>query len=614
LTPPGFPVNSSLEKLRALRHLSQQPFDRQEREILQRLHEEGSEAVQRFVLDFGFYRITAAVHLWHARFRKSLAPEPPHETVLCAFTSVSDWLVDQDDLKVLVEWAAHESDLSPGALLEQAGQRAEKGTNSQGGDLTVEVFDLIDLIAALVYFFESPPGLKPAVRGWKLRDQLDAFLSSRPPGRVRRVLGGAAAVAADVLSELEAGDAALFTLYHSATQAMDHRQSVRRLVFEGGEAGYNFVSARSPGVHHVAGKALEHPTSASVIFSYDAGFALDPFRAFLTDRVIFRRAPRGPEQPPWCEIQVHPVSGEPVPWARPRAADEWPWLPGFLDWGVEGETLHLAFVGPELLRRVAGQYHYVVLSGLGPDLFDLSDAVDPLGSLVASEVTAQLRLLASTGATLHLEMGGSVGRHQRIAPLAEALAGSVRSLGLNDLELAQVMDMADFQVTSQVGWSAMYGRYRRALALAERLSLDRLYVHGNDADLILRRDGSPGGMRDEVAADQFAKGVVVLSVLQRSGPAWQERARRLAPVLLWRGFDALISFASDLAAERHPERGEAYRRQLGDILNGGYVLASEPGGYAVAVVPVMWPTLPRSIHPGGAGDICSSVSLIYAGF
>ena len=614
MKPGDLPVSAPLEKLLALRRLSQQPFDRQEREILQRLHDEGSEAVQRFILGFGFHRIITAVHRWHARFRRSLSPEPPRETVLCAFTSVTDWLVDQDELKVLVQWAACELGLSPESLLEQAGQRAESGANSRGGDLTVEVFDLLDLVAALVFFFESPPGLKPAVRGRALRDGLNVFLASRPAGRVRRMLGGAAAVAADVLSELEAGDAALFTLYHSATQAMDHWRSVRRLVLGDTGTDSTYVSARSPGVYQVAGQTFEHPTSASVVFSYDAGFALDPFRAFRTDRVIFRRAPQGPEPPPWSEIRVHPATGTPVPWTLPRAADDWPWLPGFLRWWVEGDTLHLAFVDEESLRRIAERHHYVVLSGLGPGTFDVPGTGDPLRQLIAREVAAQLHLLARAGAALHLEISGSVGRRGRIAPLAEALSRSVRSLGLNDLELAQMTDMADFRVTPKAGRSVMYGRYRRALALAERLSLDRLYVHGNDADLILRRRGSPGAMRDEVAADQFAKGVVVLSVLQRSGPAWQERTRRLSPVLLWRGFDALISFASDLAAERCPGQGEAYRRQLEAILDVGYALPSPPGGYAVAIVPVMWPTLPRSIHPGGAGDICSSVSLVYAGF
>jgi hypothetical protein len=606
-------MDTPLEKLWALRRLSEQPFDRQERDILQQLHRQGGEAVQRFIQHFGFNRITLAVHRWHERFRKSLSPESPRETVLCAFTSVVDRLVDQDEIKALLPWAAHRLDLAPKALVERAARRAESGTNSLHGDLAAEVFDLLDLIAAVLYFFESPPGLKPIVRDRALRDQLDAFLASRPPGRVRRVLGGAAAVAADVLAELEVEDVALFTLYHSAAQAMDHRQNVRRLVLEDVEAGLAFVSAQSPGVYHAAGETFEHPTSASTIFSYDAGFALDPFRAFLTDRVIFRHAPRGPAPPPWREVLVHPADGEPVAWTLPRAPDEWPWLPGFLRWWVEGETLHLAFAGQDWLRRVAQRHRYIVLSGIGPGTFDVADAVDPMRRLVAREVAAQLRVLAGEGATLHLEVSGSVGRFQRIAPLAEALGGIVRSLGLNDAELVQMTDMADFQVAPEAGRSEMYSRYRRALALAERLSLERLYVHGNDADLILRREGSPGAMRDEVAADLFAKGVVVLSVLQRSGPAWQERARRLSPVLLWRGFEALISLASDLAAERHPDVEQAYERQLEVTLDAGYALAPRSGGYAVAVVPVMWPALPYSIHPGGAGDICSSVSLVYAG-
>jgi hypothetical protein len=613
LNPLDLSVDTPLEKLWALRRLSEQPFDRQEREILQQLYRQGSEAVQRFIQRFGFNRVTLAVHRWHERFRKSLSPEPPREAVLCAFTSVVDRLVDQDEIKTLVVWATEQLDLAPGTLLDQAARRAESGLNSRNGDLTAEVFDLIDLVAALIYFFESPPGLKPAVRSRALRDQLDAFLTSRPPGRVRRVLGGAAAVAADVLAELGAEEVALCTLYHSAAQAMEPRQDVRRLILGGAEGDLTLASTRTPGVYQVAGETHEHPTSASTIFSYDAGFALDPFRAFLTDRVIFRHAPRGSEPPPWREIAVHRAGGDTVTPTLPRVADEWPWLPGFIRWWVARETLHLAFVAEDSLRQIAERYHYILLSGIGPGTFDTSGISDRLGPLVAEEVAAQLRVLADAGATLHLEISGSVGRQQQIAPLAEALGGAVGSLGLNDAELAQMTDMADFQVSVEAGRSEMYQRYQRALALAERLSLGRLYVHGNDADLVLRRDGSPGAMRDEISADLFAKGVVVLSMLQRSGPAWQERARRLSPVLLWRGFEALISLAGDLAATRHPELGGPYQRQVAVTLDAGYALAPRPGGYAAAIIPVMWPALPYSLYPGGAGDICSSVSLVYAG-
>jgi hypothetical protein len=116
-------------------------------------------------------------------------------------------------------------------------------------------------------------------------------------------------------------------------------------------------------------------------------------------------------------------------------------------------------------------------------------------------------------------------------------------------------------------------------------------------------------MRREIEADLFAKGVVVLAILQRSLEDWPSHAIQLAPVLLWKGFQALIAFAWDLVDQRG--QGETLFKEL---IEAGYSLADSPGGYAVAVVPVMWPPLPPGIYPGGAGDICSSVSLVYAGF
>jgi hypothetical protein len=78
---------------------------------------------------------------------------------------------------------------------------------------------------------------------------------------------------------------------------------------------------------------------------------------------------------------------------------------------------------------------------------------------------------------------------------------------------------------------------------------------------------------------------------------------------LWKGFQTLIAFAWDLVDQQG--RDEALFKEL---VETGYSWADLPEGYAMAVVPVMWPTLPPGIYPGGAGDICSSVSLVYAGF
>jgi hypothetical protein len=128
-------------------------------------------------------------------------------------------------------------------------------------------------------------------------------------------------------------------------------------------------------------------------------------------------------------------------------------------------------------------------------------------------------------------------------------------------------------------------------------------------DLILRQNGSPEAMRREIEADLFAKGVVVLAILQRSLEDWPSYAIQLAPVLLWKGFQVLIAFAWDLVDQQGQDEA-----RFKELIETGYALADSPEGYAVAVVPVMWPTLPPGIYPGGAGDICSSVSMVYSGF
>jgi hypothetical protein len=319
----------------------------------------------------------------------------------------------------------------------------------------------------------------------------------------------------------------------------------------------------------------------------------------------------------------------------PEAGDEWLWLPGFVRWWVEENALHLAFADEETVQRIAADHHYLILSGLSPATFAPGEGpFDPsTGSgrrklrtepLAARELAAQMRSLAEGGATLHLELGGAA-PEETIASLAEAIGGLVPSAGINDNELALLTSLSDFGVPFDGVYpeqsrraqdrpvsphkSTVFQRYQRAVALAQRLGLQRLYVHGNDVDLILRQNGSPEAMRREIEADLFAKGLVVLAILQRSLEDWPSHAIQLAPVLLWKGFQALIAFAWDLVDQRG--QGETLFKEL---IEAGYALADSPDGYAVAVVPVMWPTLPPGIYPGGAGDICSSVSLVYSGF
>jgi hypothetical protein len=581
------------DKLHILRLISERPFEEQEAEVLRRLCQEGGLYTERMIERLGVGQIVLLLSQWHARFRSSLAPHPP-SSVLCAFTSVLDRVVDQAGLHTLLSWAAEGMGLSSDELLDQAARRARRGRNSQGGNLSAAVHDPLDVVAALLYFFRHPPALKPVIGNPTLRHQLEDFVAQLPPHQLRQVLGGASAVAADILAELGV-EACFYTLYHSPAQARRHGPLARRLDLEPGQITYR--PAHEAGTYY-------HPTASSIAFVYQPGFALGHVRAEQADGVIFRYAPQNKKdkERPWDRIRLHPARGQAVAFSAPDAEDEWLWLPGFVRWWVEGNTLHLAFAGEETVRRIAADHHYLMLSGLSPATFALGEG------LAARELAAQIRSLAEGGAILHLELGGA-SPEETLSPLAEALCGLLPSAGINDNELALLTNLADFRVSVSSHKSAVFQRYQRAVALAQRLGLQRLYVHGNDVDLILRRNGSPEAMRREIEADLFAKGVVVLAVLQRSLEDWPSHAIQLAPVLLWKGFQALIAFAWDLVDQQGQDVA-----LFTELIEIGYALADSPEGYAVAVVPVMWPALPPGIYPGGAGDICSSVSLVYSGF
>jgi hypothetical protein len=612
------------DKLCILRLISEQPFEEQEAEVLRRLCQEGGLYTERLIERLGLSQIVLLLSQWHARFRKSLSLAPPWErgleprpTVLCAFTSVLDRVVDQAGLNQLLPWAAEVMGLSPDELLGQAVRRAGSGRNSQGGNLSTIVYDPLDVVAALLHFFRHPPALKPVIGSLTLRHQLEAFLSELPSGQLHQVLGGASAVAADILAELEV-EARFYTMYHSPAQARRHGPLARRLDLGPGQNNepITYRSAQRVGTYH--------PTASSIAFVYQAGFTLGGLQADQADGVIFRCAPRG--ERPWDRIWLHPMQGQSVALSAPEAGDEWLWLPGFVRWWVHGSTLHLAFADEETVRRIAADHHYLILSGLSPVTFASREGACPECNegLTARELAAQMRFLAEGGLTLHLELGGAA-PEETIAPLAEALCGLAPSAGINDNELALLTSLSDFRVPVSSHRSAVFQRYQRGVALAQRLGLQRLYVHGNDVDLILRQNGSPEALCREIEADLFAKGVVVLAILQRSLEDWPSHAIQLAPVLLWKGFQALIAFAWDLVDQRG--QGQAAGSlaspstllRMGsspfkELIETGYALADSAEGYAVAVVPVMWPTLPRGVYPGGAGDICSSVSLVYAGF
>jgi hypothetical protein len=275
------------------------------------------------------------------------------------------------------------------------------------------------------------------------------------------------------------------------------------------------------------------------------------------------------------------------------------------------QILHIRFLGRETLQRWTHDYHYIILGGLGLSTFQRSRS-----QLMTQALIGQLETLAGGHARLHLELSGGAQEGDRLMPFARSIRDIIHSAGLNDEELDAIARLSDFPLApgDVPTWAgSIYRRYLYARALAEILHLDRIYVHGNEVDLILRKNATPGELRQEIIADLFVKGLVILAILKRSfKDNWVDEARKLGTsklTLAEKGFQALFRFGLDLYKEKRwsAEELEAFARS-------GYYCDRRPGAYSVAVVPVMWPELPNNIVSTGAGDICSGIAVVYSGY
>jgi hypothetical protein len=314
----------------------------------------------------------------------------------------------------------------------------------------------------------------------------------------------------------------------------------------------------------------------------------------------------------WSRIVLEDVHSNWRTTLDPGVDDEWPYLPGFTQMYVDdAQTLHVCFLDQPKLQQIAREYHYIILGGIGLEGFQQLETTPLTQALVG-----QLEALAGGRARLHLELSGAALPDGRLMPFARGIRDSIHSVGINDEELASITQLSDFPHDQQVPPAAagsLYRRYLHARALAQALHLDRLYVHGNDADLILQKNATPGVMRQEITVDLFAKGLVVLAILKRSFKAdWVEKAcelDRTELTLAKKEFQALLRFTLDLYthASWSIEELEAFARN-------GYFCDRSPGAYSLAVVPVMWPGLMENIISTGAGDICSGITVVYAGY
>lgn len=529
---------------------------------------------------------------WHPRFQRGLELiyEPKLQTrVLCAFGAVVDrvYHLEQPQVNSLETWAEQHK------------------LNGQSGGATENKIKIpLDIIDTLEIAF-CDRGRKPIVDSPELRSHL--CTADFPLQCSQISLGGAAGIIAEALAQLDV-DTRVYSMYHPIEQAMlfDRRLKTKWLDLSTGNPKY-YAACESG--------QTTHPTRYTMVLTYATGVRLRSrnVKARQTDRSLLllkhhfgNASCSSPSAYTIDNVDWHPGSL--------LGPLEWPSVTGFVYWQLQHDTNSLAinFLGDDVLALLAGDHHYIILSA--PSISHLQHPADP----AAAALLSQLRALKRANATMHLEIsGGANAKKDKFLPFANELRETVQSLGINDSELAQFALLPDFWPNPQNDHFSqvenVYHRYLAGLRLAEALDLDRLYIHGNDVDIVLRRGASEAAMQQELRAILFAKGAVVVSILLRND-CDPSMIGELPRALAHKGFYSLVEFGWAFSNERCQDI-EQRNRTFKHIVHNGYYLADTRKEYSIVIAPVMWPDIMSTgLNTTGAGDICSGLSLLYSGW
>lgn len=555
-------------------------------------------AVREYVEHFGWSDLRRMIaDIWHRRFEQGLKLIYESKTqtrVLCGFGSVVDkvYALDRCSLKVLEEWCHEQNSAQP----------IDDGNTAQ------LLHCPQDILSALAHAFQDV-GLKPTLATYPLRETVHNHF---PLATQKLELGGAPAIIAEVLSQLGV-DSRYYAMYHSTAQAnvFGKTSKAKWLNFNGEQPIY------LPAQEH--GQA-EHPTRFTYALVYGKEVHIESLHAVAdkSDRLLLIARPFINQTKAPSSYVVR-AGNRPIFAGKVAGPNEWPSVCGFVRHRPaknDQNCLEIDFLPKRMLERLAQDHHYVILNG--PTLGQLQNPNDALNRAVLR----QLRALNGAGTTLHLEISGTVDPKHSLAPFRDSLRGMIRSIGINHKELAALaplLTQENNRPEAGVDSSQLdvYSRYQHARRLAELLDLERIYVHGNDVDLVLRRGASEAALQQEIHADLFTKGAVVVSILLRNGLDLAQSGKVIYRTLYHKGFGALIEFAGRFAQAQHSHDAQTQRRHLQQYVSDGYFLAPERSDYSVAVIPVMWPEVVRSkanINTTGAGDICSGLSLVYSGW
>ncbi len=451
--------------------------------------------------------------IWNERLRDELRRQTVGEkmrrvSILCAFEEMLDQVISRSGMERLVKWAEQQPVSKP---------RGKRPRTQSGG--AANVCSWAEFCAALCQALENPASNKLTLKGEFRAEFQEHIRALTQAGTVMPGLGGAAGIVAEVLAQFSS-DVTLFSMYRAVDMDQHYRGEPKRLtgtprVARTGEPDGVKTSGHAPA-----------PLRQSVVFPFKEGQSMTIQGRCVTakrdDRVIMRDPNYCLDcHDMWQVVSVNaPSAVGPIRVVRKLEPDQWPFYSGFIRWAISNRVLHFEYLDRGELEGW-GRFPYVFLSAPGLKEFRPEPA-DPVERVTTAALLEQLDVLRVNGSRLHVEISGVDQENDCVAGFAKGMKGRIHSLGIGDGELKALSGLRDWTppLVSTMGTGEVFQRYEIARHVAKALDLERLYVHGNEVDLILRR-GNATQIRADRDADLVAKGVVVLAVLQRTAGDWE---------------------------------------------------------------------------------------------
>lgn len=580
-------------------------------------------------------------HAWRQRLMGATQQERLLESVVCGFSACVDTVCpvevladhtgrNKDNWKLFLLWVAEREGKEASAVLEEAQQIANtKAKSLQNTTIKKHV----NMLAALLAAMKDPAGVwKPRVHEDLMEDVVKFFGDLQDQGRTFRWPGGGAGNMSWVLRNLGCPTAGTW-LYHFDELADMTPYCLKYIRFEP-SGGIEIVPAsrKGAGAPH-PGQQWPMRLSFAIEFSKGFGGGFEKYGvthvAVGQGRVVFVfRDPVDLSGQPrsWSRIVFRKyeagslcdyVLSDPKHIKKCLGRKGWPFVPVFCSWTREGDALVIHLASDGQMAQVAGVCDYFLMGGiqgLGNDLFKCRTRVDGgegpmVQKLLLGTLRSQLSVLSKAGVTVHWEVG-HVSSVELLDLLVETMRGVIHSASLNHTELNLLSSHRGYPYSHKQFTTDLTKRYHQADFIARWLGLRELYVHGNEADIILRRAASCGELRYELIQGLFTKTLILAALMFRTSPDWFSSAPECPSVLSLNGLLEMLKFAFELGGELYPGNGQHVFESLARF---GYLHRPGDQAYSVVTIPVVWPELMRDFSTVGAGDISSAVLTVFAG-